>query len=78
MNHPPNDDAADLAGARRRDTSGQIWNPKATPSTNHDQVELPEHRNDRRRFVVWAVLGGFCDPSRLTERIVAEVAEILP
>jgi len=35
--------------------------------------EEPEHRGDRRRFLVWAVLCGFAPPERLTERIVADV-----
>jgi hypothetical protein len=35
--------------------------------------EQPEHHNERRRFLVWAVLAGFAKPERLTERIVAEV-----
>lgn len=35
----------------------------------------PEHRGDRRRFLVWAVLCGFAKPERLTERIVAELEE---
>ena len=35
--------------------------------------EEPEHRGDRRRFLVWAVLAGFAPSERLTERIVADI-----
>jgi len=35
----------------------------------------PEHRGDRRRFLVWATMAGFAKPERLTERIVADVEE---
>ena len=36
-------------------------------------TEAPEHRNDRRRFLVWALMLGATTPDRLTARIVAEV-----
>jgi hypothetical protein len=35
--------------------------------------ELPEHRSERRRFIVWAVLAGFAKPERLTEAVVREI-----
>lgn len=35
--------------------------------------EPPEHRNDRRRFLVWAVMLGVVKPERMTERVVAEI-----
>jgi hypothetical protein len=38
--------------------------------------EPPEHQNDRRRFLVWALMVGAVKPERLTERIVAEVDEL--
>ena len=33
----------------------------------------PEHRGDRRRFLVWAIMAGFAQPERMTERILAEI-----
>ena len=33
----------------------------------------PEHRNDRRRFLIWALMAGYTKPERVVERIVAEV-----
>jgi hypothetical protein len=39
--------------------------------------EEPEHRGDRRRFIVWAVLGGFAGSDTLTERIVSEIKQEL-
>jgi len=40
--------------------------------------EAPEHRNDRRRFLVWAVLLGAAPPERLTERVLQDIAECGP
>ena len=37
------------------------------------QQEAPEHRCDRRRFLVWALMAGYVKPERMTERIVAEI-----
>lgn len=36
--------------------------------------EEPEHRNDRRRFLVWALMAGLVPPERVTERILQDVA----
>jgi hypothetical protein len=44
-------------------------------STANDE---PEHRGDRRRFLIWACMAGFVKPERVTERIVAEVAAGTP
>jgi hypothetical protein len=35
--------------------------------------EEPEHRNERRRFLIWALMVGAVPPQRVTERIVPEV-----
>jgi hypothetical protein len=40
-----------------------------------DEPEQPEHKGDRRRFLIWALMIGAVPPERVTERIVAEVAE---
>ena len=39
------------------------------------QVEAPEHDNDRRKFLVWALMLGAVPPERVVERIVAEVEQ---
>jgi hypothetical protein len=49
----------DLPGGRISD--------KDTPS------EQPEHGNDRRRFLVWALMLGAVPPERVVERVIAEV-----
>jgi hypothetical protein len=36
-------------------------------------AEEPEHRSERRRFLVWALMLGAIPPERVTERVVAEV-----
>jgi hypothetical protein len=63
------ENAAALAGAR-----GAGYDRTTRPA-KHTTVEAPEHRGDRRRFLVWAVLAGFAEPDRLTERIVAEIEQ---
>jgi hypothetical protein len=35
----------------------------------------PEHRNERRRFIAWAVLAGFAKPERLTEAVLREIEQ---
>ena len=36
-------------------------------------AEPPEHRGERRRFLIWACMLGVVPPKRLVERIVADV-----
>lgn len=33
----------------------------------------PEHRGDRRRFLVWACMAGFVGPERVVERILQDL-----
>jgi len=33
----------------------------------------PEHCNDRRRFLVWAVMLGATSPERMTERVLEDL-----
>jgi hypothetical protein len=37
--------------------------------------EEPEHRNDRRRFLIWALMLGAVPPERVVERIVDELEQ---
>ena len=36
-------------------------------------AEEPEHRNQRRRFLVWALMLGATKPEVVVDRIVAEI-----
>ena len=47
-------------------------------TSTQNTTEASEHRNERRRFLVWAVLCGFASPDRLTERIVDEIEREAP
>jgi hypothetical protein len=47
-----------------------------TALVDQADVEEPEHHNDRRRFLVWALMAGLVPPERVVERIVAEVDEV--
>ena len=38
--------------------------------------ETPEHRGDRRRFLIWACMLGAVPPERVTERVLEELATI--
>jgi hypothetical protein len=35
--------------------------------------EQPEHRGDRRRFLIWALMIGATTPDRVVARVVADV-----
>jgi hypothetical protein len=35
--------------------------------------EPPEHRNDRRRFLIWACMLGVVPPERVVERVISEI-----
>ena len=37
--------------------------------------ERPEHRNDRRRFLIWACMAGLVQPERVTERVLQEIEQ---
>jgi len=32
----------------------------------------PEHRGDRRRFLIFALMAGLIPPERVTERVIAD------
>jgi len=36
----------------------------------------PEHRGDRRRFLVWALMLGYTKPAVVVERIVGELEDV--
>lgn len=70
-----NPDARKRNGSRGSEPSArsrQQGSRNDTPSRDTAQEE-PEHRSDRRRFLVWAVLAGYVKPERLTERILDEI-----
>ena len=45
--------------------------PSALPEPGDG--EQPEHRNDRRRFLIFALMAGLVKTETVTARIVAEV-----
>ena len=47
---------------------------KSTAETRPTQ-EQPEHRSERRRFLIWALMLGAVPPQRVTDRIVREVED---
>lgn len=47
---------------------------KARPTAPAGMLqEAAEHRGERRRFLVWALMLGAVEPERVTERIVDEL-----
>jgi len=42
-------------------------------TSGNRSTEVPEHRNDRRRFLIWACMAGLVQPERVAERILADV-----
>lgn len=47
-----------------------------TPTAPPADVEPPEHRGERRAFLIWCLMVGAVKPERVVERIVAEVEGI--
>ena len=39
-----------------------------------DPPEAPEHRNERRAFLVWACMLGAVPPERIVERVLEDIA----
>jgi hypothetical protein len=73
MNSPPKEKAArGKLGGQEKTVLGRSGNPhdsKVSPTLQ----EPPEHRNDRRRFLIWALMAGYTKPERIVERIVGEI-----
>lgn len=59
-----------------RVAAAQIAQQDVQRPADHTAPEAPEHKGDRRRFLVWALMLGATTPDRLTERIVAEIEEV--
>jgi len=66
---PPNVTAAARAGGDRKALRKSVTGT-ATPEVC---PEAPEHRGERRAFLIWACMIGAVPPSRVVERIVAEL-----
>lgn len=48
-----------------------------TPAPQATNVrEAPEHHNDRRAFIVWALMLGVIPPERVTERVLEELEAV--
>ena len=80
MTWPPKQKAArGKLGGLEKTVSGGIGKSQDNLSTVSAQApEQPEHRGDRRRFLIWALMLGAVPPERLTERVIAEIAEAQP
>jgi hypothetical protein len=75
MNAPPKEKAArENLGGLEKPSLGRVGNPHDSAPTPLPQ-EPPEHRNDRRRFLIWALMAGYTKPERVVERIVSELEE---
>jgi hypothetical protein len=72
MTGPPKKKAAARAGAAASETPNLI---KVRPDHTATTGEVPEHRNNRRRFLIYALMAGLVPPERVVERVVAEVDE---
>lgn len=46
--------------------------PTFHPATRQEE---PEHRGERRRFIVWAAMCGYVSPDRLAERVLQDLAD---
>jgi hypothetical protein len=66
---PPADMKAPAGGGGRLAQLGRIGERTGA----HDSTEPPEHRNDRRRFLIWACMLGAVPPQRVVERVVRDV-----
>jgi hypothetical protein len=42
------------------------------------EAEAPEHRSERRRFLIWALMAGLIPPERVVERVLDDVAHQAP
>jgi len=74
MNGPPDEKRAPFAAALTNTPKESLSRYRnARNAAQQAGAELPEHRNDRRRFIVWAVLAGYAAPARLTEAVLNEV-----
>ena len=65
-----------LAGGSERESEVHVEHINDTPFHNVGVVPTdtqPEHRSERRRFLIWACMAGLVQPERVTERILAEI-----
>ena len=63
------------AGKRRAGVAAGSCVDAEQQTNANRSTEEPEHRSDRRRFLIWACMAGLIGPERVTERILAEVAD---
>jgi hypothetical protein len=47
--------------------------PAARPESAEPEPEPPEHRNERRRFLIFALMANLIPPARVVDRIIADV-----
>jgi hypothetical protein len=75
MNSPPapKENAALPGAASDRDYQSRRKRADPNAARGAAQSEPPEYGNDRRRFLVAIVMGGFVPPTRMVERVIAEI-----
>lgn len=66
--------ATTLAGSRGAGTSVTLWDAQHSTATTAVN-EPPEHRGERRRFLMWALMLGATPPERVVGRIVDELRD---
>ena len=69
-----NDNARREAGAGAQQSNSDTGIVARTGGAGNGREE-PEHRGERRRFIVWCAMCGYIGPERLSERILAELAD---
>jgi hypothetical protein len=58
--------------------AGQAASNESGEAKHSTIVEQPEHRGERRRFLIWALMLGVIPPQRVVARVVADAAESQP
>jgi len=71
--HPPPD-----PGNRSADAGASAASEKQQHGSRKHTPEAPEHRNERRRFLIWALMIGAAPPERVTQRVIAELEQEAP
>ncbi len=69
--HPPDATSPGHECESLRGSGGRLG--KQTSNQRSTADEVPEHRGDRRRFLVWSLMAGFVPPERVTERVIDEL-----
>jgi hypothetical protein len=69
---PPPENKTPRAGGALQSDNGRTASADRNAVDQRAQ-EQPEHRSERRRFLIWALMIGAVPPERVVERVVREV-----